>query len=49
MLPPGSLEGLRRRFELLPVPAQGAALALAVLCIEALSPQGIAPFIYFRF
>ncbi len=49
MIPPGSLDGLRRRFERLPVPAQGAALALVVLCIEALSPQGIAPFIYFRF
>ena len=41
--------GLRARFAGLPLLAQGLAFALAVLCIEAAGPQGVAPFIYFQF
>jgi hypothetical protein len=29
--------------------AQGAALSFALLVTDALGPQGVAPFIYFRF
>lgn len=39
----------RGLLERLPVPALGAAFALAVLAIEVLGPSGIAPFIYFQF
>ena len=39
----------RLQFSRLPLAAQGALLASAVLLIEALGPRGIAPFIYFRF
>ena len=37
------------RFSRLPVPAQAVALALALLVTHAMGPQGVAPFIYFRF
>jgi hypothetical protein len=33
---------------LAPVP-QGAVLALALFAIDALGPEGVAPFIYFQF
>ncbi len=36
-------------FSRLPAPAQAAVLALALLVIHALGPEGVAPFIYFRF
>lgn len=49
LVPPRSLERLRGYFERLPLPAQGVAFGLAILGVEALAPQGIAPFIYFRF
>ncbi len=40
---------LRERFSQLPLMVQGLAFAVAVLLIEALGPQGVAPFIYFQF
>jgi D-alanyl-lipoteichoic acid acyltransferase DltB (MBOAT superfamily) len=37
------------RFSRLPVPAQAVVLSLALLVTHAMGPQGVAPFIYFRF
>jgi alginate O-acetyltransferase complex protein AlgI len=37
------------RFSRLPVPAQAAVLSVALLVTHAMGPQGVAPFIYFRF
>jgi D-alanyl-lipoteichoic acid acyltransferase DltB (MBOAT superfamily) len=37
------------RFSRLPVPAQAAVLALCLLVIHAMGPEGVAPFIYFQF
>ena len=49
LTPPESLSPIRLRLARLPLPAQGLLMALIILCIEAAAPQGIAPFIYFRF
>lgn len=48
-IPTAWRERARARFSLLPVAAQGAAFAAAVLAIEVLGPSGVAPFIYFQF
>jgi D-alanyl-lipoteichoic acid acyltransferase DltB (MBOAT superfamily) len=40
---------LRERFSRLPLMLQGLTFAVAILLIEALGPQGVAPFIYFQF
>ena len=48
-LPEALRAELRARLARLPLAAQGVALAIAVLLIEALGPQGVAPFIYFQF
>jgi D-alanyl-lipoteichoic acid acyltransferase DltB (MBOAT superfamily) len=37
------------RFSRLPLVAQGAALGVALMVINTLGPQGVAPFIYFQF
>jgi hypothetical protein len=37
------------RLRALPLPAQASCLAAALVVIDALGPQGVAPFIYFRF
>jgi alginate O-acetyltransferase complex protein AlgI len=37
------------RFSRLPVPAQAVVLALALLVSSTMGPEGVAPFIYFRF
>ena len=37
------------RFSRLPVPAQAVVLSVALLVIHAMGPEGVAPFIYFRF
>ena len=37
------------RFSRLPIPAQATVLALGLLVIHAMGPEGVAPFIYFRF
>jgi alginate O-acetyltransferase complex protein AlgI len=36
-------------FSRLPVPAQAVVLSLALLATHAMGPEGVAPFIYFRF
>ena len=48
-LPMAVRERIRARFSTLPMVAQGAAFAAAVLFIEVLGPSGVAPFIYFQF
>ena len=40
---------LRAAFARLPLTVQGALFALALLVIDALGPEGVAPFIYFQF
>jgi D-alanyl-lipoteichoic acid acyltransferase DltB (MBOAT superfamily) len=40
---------LRSRFNGLPPLVQGAGLAVALFLVTSMSPEGIAPFIYFRF
>jgi alginate O-acetyltransferase complex protein AlgI len=37
------------RFSRLPVPAQAVVLAFALMVTSAMGPEGVAPFIYFRF
>ena len=37
------------RFSRAPAVAQGVALALILMTINAMGPRGVAPFIYFRF
>jgi alginate O-acetyltransferase complex protein AlgI len=37
------------RFSRLPIPAQAVVLSLALLVVHAMGPEGVAPFIYFRF
>jgi hypothetical protein len=37
------------RFSRLPVPAQAFVLSLGLLLTHAMGPEGVAPFIYFRF
>jgi len=48
-LPERALEGVAARLARLPAPAMGAALAVMMVVVEALRPQGIAPFIYYQF
>jgi D-alanyl-lipoteichoic acid acyltransferase DltB (MBOAT superfamily) len=44
-----TMDGLRARFSLLRPALQAVAVALAILVIDVLGPQGVAPFIYFQF
>ena len=46
---PGLLGGLLAGFQRLPVVAQAACLGASLLVINTLGPEGVAPFIYFRF
>ena len=46
---PAAVGGLLRGFGRLPLPAQATALAVALAAINTLGPEGVAPFIYFRF
>ena len=48
-LPPRAMERLGVVAKYAPSPALGAALGLAMLVVEAIRPEGIAPFIYFQF
>jgi len=48
-VPPGPGERLREGFSRVRPLAQGAALAVSLLVITTLGPQGVAPFIYFQF
>jgi alginate O-acetyltransferase complex protein AlgI len=46
---PNALAALVRGFERMPAAAQAASLAIGLMVIDTLGPQGVAPFIYFRF
>ncbi len=48
-LPPGSFERVGLMFARVPYWGLGVAAGLIVAIINALGPEGIAPFIYFRF
>jgi hypothetical protein len=37
------------RFSRLPVPGQAAVLGAVLMLANAMGPQGVSPFIYFRF
>jgi alginate O-acetyltransferase complex protein AlgI len=46
---PGAVAATLRGFQRLPLPAQATAFGVALVLIETLGPEGVAPFIYFRF
>ncbi len=46
---PSSLGALLRGFQRLPVLAQAATVAAVLMIVNTLGPEGVAPFIYFRF
>jgi D-alanyl-lipoteichoic acid acyltransferase DltB (MBOAT superfamily) len=48
-VPSDVVDRVQARFSLLPFIAQGAALGVGLLVIDALGPVGVAPFIYFQF
>jgi D-alanyl-lipoteichoic acid acyltransferase DltB (MBOAT superfamily) len=48
-VPPDAVTRLQRRFTVLVPAAQIAAVAMALTVIDVLGPDGVAPFIYFRF
>ena len=48
-LPPGSFERAGLLLERVPYWGLGAAAGVILAAINALGPEGIAPFIYFRF
>jgi D-alanyl-lipoteichoic acid acyltransferase DltB (MBOAT superfamily) len=47
--PAGAVSSLLERFARVPVLAQATCLALGLMVVDALGPQGVAPFIYYRF
>ena len=47
--PPRAIGDIALRLRAWPAWAMGAALALALLVVEAMRPEGVAPFIYFQF
>jgi D-alanyl-lipoteichoic acid acyltransferase DltB (MBOAT superfamily) len=46
---PGTLAALERGFDRLATVPQAACIAVCLMVIDTLGPQGVAPFIYFRF
>jgi alginate O-acetyltransferase complex protein AlgI len=48
-LPPRFPQLVMARFSRLPVPAQAVVLSFGLLLTHAMGPEGVAPFIYFRF
>jgi D-alanyl-lipoteichoic acid acyltransferase DltB (MBOAT superfamily) len=48
-LRPGAIGALLQSFGRLPLPAQATAVAACLMLINTLGPEGVAPFIYFRF
>jgi len=48
-LPPRAIEGLAERLKVAPFVTMGVLIGLAILLIEAVRPDGVAPFIYFQF
>jgi hypothetical protein len=48
-LRPGAVRATLRGFQRLSLPAQATAFAVSLMLINTLGPEGVAPFIYFRF
>ena len=48
-LPEDALERVEARVRRVPLSLQGAAAGLAIVAIDAMGPEGVAPFIYFQF
>ena len=48
-LPRFSIQQVGMRLRTLPAPALGAAVGAAILVIDAMRPDGVAPFIYYQF
>jgi hypothetical protein len=48
-VPRVTMDAVRARFSLLRPALQAVSVALAMLVIDVLGPQGVAPFIYFQF
>lgn len=48
-LPPRAVEGLAARLQAAPSLTLGVLVGLAILLVEAVRPEGVAPFIYFQF
>jgi hypothetical protein len=45
----GTVLAVFRGFGRLPLPAQAVTVAVCLMLINTLGPEGVAPFIYFRF
>ena len=48
-MPRFTMQSVALRLRSLPAPALGAAVGLAILTIDAMRPEGVAPFIYYQF
>ncbi len=48
-MPRFSIQQVALRLRELPAPALGAAVGLSILVIDAMRPEGVAPFIYYQF
>ena len=48
-LPPRAVEGLAMRLRAAPSVTLGVLVGIAILLVEAVRPEGVAPFIYFQF
>lgn len=48
-LPPRGLQQLAQRVRHWPAPLVGALVAIGLLLIGAMQPEGVAPFIYYQF
>ena len=47
--PPGLAQGVALRLRLLPAPLLGLLAAAAIIMIDAMRYEGVAPFIYYQF
>ena len=48
-LPPRGLQDLAARLRRWPAPLAGLAIGAAVMVVDVMRPEGIAPFIYYQF
>jgi hypothetical protein len=48
-LPPRAVEGIAERLKPAPSLTVAVLIGLAILMVEAVRPDGVAPFIYFQF
>ena len=48
-MPRFTMQSVALRLRALPAPALSAAVGLAILTIDAMRPEGVAPFIYYQF